>query len=365
MAVKFKFTDIPSRRLRNQQIDRSAFESPDDVVRWFGAMQAQDYLEALWAVGLRTRAAVQADIEQAIAQRAILRTWPMRGTLHFVAPNDARWMLELLTPRVLARAAARYRELELTEAVFARAANVCVRSLESGRVLTRTALYEALGSARISTAASRGLHIVSRLSQQGLLCFGPRSGKQPTFVLLEEWVPNAKRLTREEGLARLALRYFTSHGPAQLPDFTWWSGLTVGDARAGLAAVKSRLVSETIDGRTYWFADAPRLTRHAVSAPRAYLLPVFDEYAVAYRDRSAVLDPALTKRVNAGGGIFKPILVVGGSVVGTWKRVFTKGTVAISLTPFARLTKAQWRVVEAAADHYGRFRGMPAVVHPS
>jgi hypothetical protein len=199
--------DIAQLRLRSQQIARSAFRSPADVVGWFGAVQAQEYRESLWGVGLRTRNARQQDVEDAANRGEIVRTWPMRGTLHFVAPADVRWMLQHLTPRVVAAATSRYRALELDEAVFARAARVCVAVLEGGRQLARRDLYAALGAAGIRTAAGRGLHIVSHLAQRGLLCFGPRRGAQPTLALLEEWVPEAPPLTRDEALAELALRY--------------------------------------------------------------------------------------------------------------------------------------------------------------
>ena len=361
MVLKLRVSDIARQRLFNQQLSRPTFEKPGDLVRWFGAVQAQEYVPALWAVGLRTRRAVEATVEQAIARREIVRTWPMRGTLHFVAPNDAHWMLSLLTPRVIAGFAGRHRELELDGAVFAKAEKIVVAALQGGNVLTRRALYDVLRAARIATASSRGPHIVGYLAQRGVICFGPRAGKQPTLVLLDEWVPNTKRMDRQEALAELATRYFTSHGPATVHDFAWWSGLTIADVRAGLEAASTRLLSETIDGRTYWFAASTRVARR--TSPKAYLLPEFDEYTVAYRDRSAVLHPALTKRVNAGGGIFKPIVVIDGQVVGTWTRAFNKTSVAISLTPFARLTKAHSLAVAAAADRYGKFLGMPAEVH--
>ena len=361
MAPKLKVADIARQRLFNQQLSRPTFEKPGDLVHWFGAVQAQEYVAALWAVGLRTRGAVEATVEQAIARREIVRTWPMRGTLHFVAPNDAHWMLQLLTSRIIARSTGRHRELELDGAVFARAEKIVVAALQGGNVLPRRALYDVLTAARISTASPRGLHIVGYLAQRGVICFGPRAGTQATLVLLDEWVPNAKRMGRNEALAELTTRFFTSHGPATVHDFAWWSGLTIADVRVGLEAASTRLLSETIDGRTYWFAGTMRVTRS--TSPKAYLLPEFDEYTVAYRDRSAVLDPLLTKRVNAGGGILKPIVVIDGQVVGTWTRAFKKASVAISLTPFARLTKAHSLAVAAAADRYGKFLGMPAEVH--
>lgn len=349
--------ELPKRRLRNQLISKKPFDDPGDVVRWFGAMQAQDYVAALWGVGLRTRDADEVAIERAIAQRTIVRTWPMRGTLHFVSPNDIRWMLELLTPRVVRGTAARYRQLELDEKVFALSARVIVRALEGGRQLSRPALYETLAAARIDPRNSRGQHIIGHLSQSGLLCFGPRAPKQPTIVLLEEWIPNARRLDRDAAIVELTRRYFTSHGPATIQDFSWWSGLTLAEIKAGLEGDASVLEQESIDGQTYWFAAESERVRRS-SSTTAFLLPSFDEYTVAYRDRSAVLHTKHAKRVNAGGGIFNPIVVIDGHVRGTWKRTVSQDRVTIKVTPFERLSATQREAIDRAAVRYGQFLGL-------
>jgi Winged helix DNA-binding domain len=345
--------DIARIRLSSQLIAEPTPEPPAAVVRRLGAVQAQDYLGALWAIGLRQRAATEGAVERALADRTIVRTWPMRGTLHIVAAEDVRWMLELLTPRVVAGSAARHRELELDARVFARSGELFLRALEGGRQVARPHLYEILNAAKISTAGSRGLHILGYHAQARLICFGAREGKQQTFALLDEWVPQAKAKEREEALAELAVRYFTGHGPATVHDFAWWSGLSVADARTGVELAKPRLTSGVIDDRTYWFAASARAPR--ARPERAYLLPAFDEYTVAYRDRSAVLDPALTKRVNAGGGMLNPTMVLGGRVVGTWKRTLTKASVAVGFMPFARLAKADHQAFAAAADRYAAF----------
>lgn len=354
--------DIADRRLRNQRIAGPGFERPGAVVAWLGAVQAQDYLGALWALGLRMETAREEAIEQAIADRAVVRTWPMRGTLHFVAPADIRWMLALLSPRVIASCRARYRQLELDQADFDRSRDLLARALEGGRQLTRNALYETLDAAGIATAGQRGIHILQRLAQDGLLCFAPRQGKQPAFALLEEWVPVARTLGRDEALAELAERYFTSHGPATVQDFTWWSGLTVADAKAGTERAGPRLEREVADGQTYWFSPAaPGVGPTASPAPTAYLLPPFDEYTVAYRDRSAVLDSPQRRLVSVNG-IFHPAIVLDGQVAGTWKRAFKKGSVVITLSPFAPLKKKERQAVAVAAERYGAFLGMPTIL---
>jgi hypothetical protein len=345
--------NIADWRLHNQRIAGAGFKRPGEVVAWMGAIQAQDYLGALWALGLRMETATEETIEQAIAERTVVRTWPMRGTLHFVASADIRWMVALLACRVLTGRPARYRQLELDQAVFDKSRDLLVSALEGGRQLTREALYEILEAAGIATAGQRGLHILQRLALDGLLCFAARQGRQQTFALLEEWVPPARMLSRDESLAALAERYFTSHGPATLHDFTWWSGLTVADAKAAIELAGPRLQKES----TYWFGEK---VPAAIPAP-AYLLPPYDEYTIAYKDRSSVLDPA-HGGVVSGNGIFYPTIVLSGQVAGTWKRELKKGAVVITLSPFAPLKKKDRQAIALAAEQYGDFLGKPAVL---
>lgn len=345
--------DIAYNRLYNQHIATRTLEHPAQVVGWLGAVQAQDYLGALWAVGLRTRNANEENVKRAIADKTIVRTWPIRGTLHFVAAADVRWMLDLLTPRIIAGRERLYMQLELDDRIFARIKELFVSALQGGKQLPRDAMYGLLEAAHISTTGGRGLHILSRLAQEGIICFGTREGKQQTFALLDEWAPKAKKLARDEALAELAKRYFTSHGPATLQDFVWWSGLRAADARAGLEMAKPHLVKELSDGQTYWLASSMPTAKDA--SPTAYLLPAFDEYTVAYKDRSAVLNPMCAKQVITGNGIFYPTIVVDGQIVGTWKRTLKKGTVVITPSPFTRLNEAETRAFAEAASRYGKF----------
>ena len=353
--------DVALQRLFSQQIAQPTFAHPSEVVAWLGAVQAQDYLGALWAVGLRTPGATEQMIEQALAEKTIVRTWPMRGTIHFVAAADVRWMLELLAPRVVRRSASRRTQLGLDETIIAASAKVIARTLQGGKQLPRNALYGLLEQAQIATDSSRGLHILGRLAHDGLLCFGTRDGKQPTFALLDEWVPGAQSLPRDEALATLALRYFTGHGPATLQDLMWWAGLTTADARAGLGAVAGQLGRALVDGQAYYFAHDQA---EATAAPlTAFLLPPFDEFLVAYRDRSASLDPQYNPLIVPGGnGIFNPIVVIDGRVLGTWKRAFKKDTVLMTFSPFTSFSAAQAGAITAAAERYGSFLGKTAVV---
>jgi hypothetical protein len=362
--------DLADLRLRAQRIAATTFTRPAEVVAWLGAVQAQDYLGALWAVGLRLTRAREQDVERALAEGSIVRTWPMRGTLHFVAAADARWMIELLAPKVVAGAARRFRQLGLDAATLLRSRRVLEKRLEGGRRLTRPAVYETLERAKISMAGQRGIHVLWRLAQDCAVCFGPREGKQQTLVLFDEWLPRAKPLPRDEALAGLAVRYFTGHGPATLADFAWWSGLRIADARAAVHLAGKRLVEESVDGTAHWFAaiaapfragspPSPRPAR-GLRRPHAHLLPAFDEFLVGYADRSAVLEPTRKLRVNDGGGILKPTIVVDGRVVGTWKRSLARGRVLFSPAPFAPLGKPEAQAVASALGRYADFLGIEA-----
>lgn len=351
-------SDVVRLRLHNQSISRAKFQKPGEVVRWLGAVQAQDYLGSLWAIGLRMQHATQAAIEQAIADRSIVRTWPQRGTLHFVAAADVRWMLKLLTPRIVSGSAARRRQLELEDVTFTRSRKLLERALRGGKQMRRDAVYRLFESERISTANGRGLYILWRLAHDGILCFGARQGKQQTIALLEEWVPPAKPLSRDESLAEIACRYFTGHGPATLPDFIWWSGLTATDARAAVEMAKSRLEQENVDGSTYWLAPTASVPK--VISRSAYLLPSFDEYFVGYKDRRSLFVAPHGRRINFWDNILgSPTVLVNGKAVATWKRTFKKDRIVIEKDLFTALTPAESRAVAAAEQRYGEFLEQP------
>jgi hypothetical protein len=347
--------DVALRRLGAQRISWTPFARAEEVVAWLGAVQAQDYLGALWAVGLRLTDGTQRDIERAIAERLVVRTWPMRGTLHFIAAADARWMTELLAGRPAAAASGRLRSYSIDARVLSHARRVLVRNLEGGRQLTRPMVYSALETAGIATGGQRGLHILWRLAQDCVLCFGPRLGKQHTFVLFDEWLPAANRPSRDEALAMLAQRYFRSHGPATRRDFAWWSGLSLADARLAIELAGDWLVKELHDDEDLWSADV------GVGPPESrgftQLLPAFDEFLVGYTDRRAVLDVAGWERV-VGGGVIPPVVVHDGRVLGTWRRTTTRREVVCSVAPFATLGRARSRGLTAALERYARFLGL-------
>lgn len=357
--------NIALSRLTNQRIAGPACAQPGDAVRWLGALQAQDYRGALWAIGLRPAGATERAIEQALVERAIVRTWPLRGTLHCVASQDVRWLLALLTPRVIAHSAGRYRQLGLDEATFSRSQAVFARALQGGQQLTRVEMLHALEQAGIAVSASgsgqRGYHLLRRAAQDALICFGAPRGKQQTFVLLDEWIPKSGGRTHDEALAELTTRYFTSRGPATAQDLMHWSGLTAAEVKTGLGAARQALTHATIEDHVYWL---PRETPALSSGePAVHLLPGFDEYVLGYRDRRAVLDPVHAPRVCPGSsGMFNPTLVVDGQVRGVWKRTRRKAAVVIEVAPFRPLIPSENQALSAATERYGAFLGLPATL---
>jgi hypothetical protein len=345
--------DIVPHRLANQRLTAATFTRPAEAAAWLGVVQAQVYDAGQWGLGLRLLDSRQAGLEQAVAERSLVRSWMLRGTLHFAAAEDARWILALVARTSAPRYASYNRRLELDEATFARSHDALTKALQGGAALTRKEISSVLEASGISTQGLRQTFLLYRAALEGLICFGPFRGKQPTFVLLEEWLPPAAPKTYEESLGELAWRYFRSHGPATFKDYRWWSGLTAGEARAGLELVKARLAQESIGDQVYWFS--PELPASGTTPPRAYLLPVYDEYIVAYSDRGAVMDmPSILRQVGERGSL-GPFIVLAGRVVGAWKRELYKGRVAITLQPFARLSETEEQAVSAAAHRYADF----------
>ncbi|HLX59119.1 MAG TPA: winged helix DNA-binding domain-containing protein [Ktedonobacteraceae bacterium] len=350
--------DIAHRRLHNQHITRRTLETPQSLVEWLGAVQAQDFAAAKWALGLRLQGVTGDDIEQAFTDGAILRTHVMRPTWHFVSPADIRWLLALTAPRVHAASAYYTRKLELDDAVFRWTNAVLANALQGGKQLTRDELASALQQAGIVTDGEQRItYIVMRAELDGIICSGARRGKQFTYALLAERAPQARMLARDEALAELSMRYFTSHGPATLKDFVWWSGLALADARAGLAMVTSHLLHETIDGQTYWFP--PSMPPAQDLSQTACLLPNYDEYTVGYTDRSAIFDALHTNKLDPRSGLLGNAMILNGQVVGSWKRTFEKNTVVIEANPLLPLSNTETRAFAASANLYGAFLRKP------
>jgi len=352
MAVTMSLAD---RRLRNQGITRPLQRTPEDVVAWFGAVQAQEYQHAKWGLGLRLPAgATSASIEQAFEQGRILRTHVMRPTWHFVTPDDIRWMLQLTAPRVRQTMASYTKKLGLD--VQGRATRLIERALAGGQPLTRQELGSHLGRGGLPASGMTLALLTMYAELEGVICSGPMRGRQVTYVLLAERAPHARRLTRDEALAELTTRFIRSHGPATLRDFVWWSGLTTRDARRGLEMVRAR--SETVNGFTYWTAGrTPSATRAPLHG--AHLLPIYDEYLVSYRDRDAV--PHGPAKIGSGTAsvTFQHAAVVGGQVAGTWRTSSGRGPAVVSVFPLRRLTPGDRQTITDAAARYERFLGEP------
>jgi hypothetical protein len=353
--------DFVHHRLSNQRIAAKPFERPEEVVRWLGAVQAQDYAGAKWALGLRIRAATDDDVSHAFAKGAILRTHLLRPTWHFVTPEDIRWLLALTAPRVHAANDYMYRKLELDNDIFKRSNAALKKALRGGQQLTRDELRSSLLKAGITTDESlRMVYILMYAELEGIICSGERRGKQFTYALLDERVPPTKTLTREEGLAELTRRYFLSRGPATVKDFAKWSGLTVADAKEGVAAVKNLFEHTEVQDRTYWFSATPATVTD--SSPRAYLLSIYDEYISGYQDRSAMVTAEVGARLVALDNASSYIVVINGQVVGSCRRTFQKKSVVIETDIFTELTRAEQQAVTEAAHRYGAFFGMSVVL---
>lgn len=327
------------------------------VVTWLGAMQAQDLASGLWSFGARMPGSTVADVTAALERREALRTWPMRGTVHFVPSRDAHWMLDLMGTRALAGAARRRAFLGLSDEVAERAVEVLGGALAGGGRLTRAQCLAALVAKGIDAAGQFSYHLLWYASQRGVLCIAPNLGNEQTFVLLDEWVPDPNRPSRDEALATIALRYFRGHGPTTAPDFAGWIGLTLTDARRGIAEAGTGLASVRVDGVEMYLdptvldADPP-----PTDGDEVLVLPGFDEYLLGYKDRSLMLAPEHRVAVIPGNnGVFQATVVRDGRVIGTWKRTLTTTKVQIVVQPLARLGRADRATIAQAFEEYARF----------
>jgi hypothetical protein len=302
-----------ARRLANQLLAAAVAGDPAQVVTHLGAVQAQEYGQSLWAVGLRTRLAGAGTVEAAIERGTIVRTWPMRGTIHLVPAADARWMLELLAGRRIRQMAGVYQRIGLTDAVFDRSAEVVAGALRGGRRVRRKDLY----------------------------------------ALLTERAPGGRK--PGDALAELATRYFTSHGPATARDFGWWSGLKLSEVREAIGLAGPALAAEELDGETYWQGAGPP----AGTVPGGvHLLPAFDEYTVGYADRGALV----REHPLSHGDLLNPVMVLDGRAVGLWRRAIGREAVTIQLAPFGKISGRERECFQQAAERYAAFLGMPAEI---
>jgi hypothetical protein len=330
----------------------------NDAVTHLGAVQAQDYAGAKWALGQRLKDSTDSDLDQAFADGSILRTHLLRPTWHFVTPEDIRWLLKLTAPRVHAVNAFTYRQVELDKATVGKCYKILEKALGGNKHRTRTELGSILEKAGIPAKGVRLASIMMSAELDGLVCSGPRKGKQFTYALLEERVPQVRVVKREEALAELVRRYFSTRGPATLKDFTVWSGLTMADAKSGIEMVKSALISEEMDGRTYWFPESHSPAKQKM--PIAHLLPNYDEYFIGFKDRSAIGEIAKRSGIESNDPrLISHIVILDGQVVGGWRRTLNKDSVTVEITPIAKLTKTEERAIYAESERFGKFLKLP------
>jgi len=350
--------DVVNHRLHNQRLSTTNFKTPKEVVNWLGAVQAQDYAGAKWALGQRLKDSNDTILEQAFTDGSILRTHLLRPTWHFITPEDIRWLLMLTAPRVHTVNAFMYRQTGLDKRMLRKGITILEKELQNGKQLTRDELASALEKAGIPTDNLRSAHLMMYAELEGIICSGARRGKQFTYALLEERVPPTKAITRDEALTELAKRYFTSRGPATLKDFTWWSGLTTTDARIGIEMVKSQFVSTIINDQTYWFRESESPVKRKTIT--AHLLPNYDEYIVGYTDRSLIHNISHDKKLDARGNVlFQNTIMINGRVTGTWKRTLKKSSLEVELNPFNAMMKTESQAVTEAIARYGKFIELP------
>ena len=347
-----------ARRLRAQRLAAPMPADPAAVVAWFGAVQAQDYAGAKWALTLRAPDLTDVQLDQALADGTIVRTHGPRPTWHFIAPADIRWVLTAVAPRVQLRSRTMYKTYEIDAALMTRARRIVEQALAGSRFLTRVAVGRALAAKGIEATGIRLGLIMFVLELDQVVCSGPRQGKQFTYALFDERVRGALVLSAEDARTALAARYVASHGPVTVNDFVWWSGLTVGEAKRAFEAVSPALRIEPIGEHTYYSAASePKATRREV--PPVHLLPNYDEYFIAYRDRSptaALLPPTAPPDPMDS---FAHLLCVEGRFGGFWRRTVGSRAVAVQLLPYRALSRAHVAAAEDAAERYAAFLGLP------
>ena len=352
---------LARQRLANQHLVDPGFTDAVEVVAALGAVQAQDYAGAKWAVAQRTRSLDDAAVEQAFIDGAIVRTHVLRPTWHFVAAEDLRWMLSLTAERVHAANAYQYRQFCVDAELIRRSHRVLERVLCGGEALTRTEIVAAWEAAGIATGdAVRVACLLMWAELDALICSGPRRGKQFTYCLVDERLPPTKPLQHDEALAELARRYFTTRGPATLHDFSWWSGLTVSDAKKAVALLGAALSTATLAGAAHWFAEPARAA--ATRTGHAHLLPNYDEYFVGFRNRSAALQRIRAHGAELPDALYSHVVVIDGQLAGGWKREIGAQAASLQLTAVTPLSAPERRAVDAAAQRYARFLGLPVAL---
>ena len=350
-------TDIAGIRTGAQHIAGTRLQSVRELVGWMGVMQAQDYAMSKWAVGIRLPGATLKEVDTAIDKGEIIRTHLLRPTWHLVSADDIHWMLDLSADRIRAAAKPYLKQLELSAQILSKCNNVLESVLAGNRHLTRKEIMAELVRAGIPTDSNRSSLILMQAELDGLVCSGATKANSPTYALLHERVPITATITKDEALARLAKRYFNSHCPATLKDFTWWSGLSAADARHALEMIKHDLISETMGAQIFWLpASFSAVVK--TKQPSVYLLPAFDEFIISYADRSASLNNENHKKYLLPNGFFRPVIIVNGQVTGLWKRKINSNALPIEIEYLKPHGKKLQSSVVKAAKVFGQFLGL-------
>lgn len=348
--------DLVDRRLSNQKLTSQPFSKPEEVVSWFGAVQAQDFAAAKWALTLRSQITTDKEVEDAFNKSLILRTHVMRPTWHFVSPQDIRWLLKLTSERVQRFNGSYFRRSGYDREIFKKTNKILEKNL-SGQFLTREEIKKIMEINKIPLDALGLSFVMMQAELEGVVVSGPKKGKQFTYALFEERVPKYPDLDRDQALSELVKRYFQSHGPAQIKDFVWWSGLTVKDTIKGISMQKG-IQKEKIEGKDFYFFEnsASQLT------DSVFLVPAFDEYFVAYSDRSEILEEKYKKHLNLGGGMINGAIIVNGKMVGGWKRIIFKNRVDIQTNLLDKITSTQRENLEKEVEKFGKFLNLNPVI---
>ena len=347
--------NIPNIRLLNQQLSNPLFREPKELVSWMGAMQAQNYSMVKWAVGMRLKSATIQAVEKALREGEILRTHVMRPTWHLVAAEDIRWMLKLSAQRIISAndSFAKGYDLDIPNEVYTKAHDLLEKILCGKKSLTKQEIAEHFNRSGIVADNHRMTRFMARAEQEGIICSGEDRGSKCTYALLEERVPPMPELTKDESLARLARSYFRSHSPAVLQDFIWWSGLPVSDAKQAVYLIASELTTEQWKEQTWYIHDTCR-TRGKLSG-HIHLLPSYDEYLLGYKDRTDVLPLEHYSKAFTNNGLFFPIVLHNGQVIGNWDKSVKKKSVDLKYSWFRQVADMNEETLERERQKFTRF----------
>ena len=355
-----KLSDVPRVRTRNLRLEGSSFDTAAEVVAWHGGVQAQDYAPAQWALAQRATGLTPTDIDRALGAGEIIRTHALRETWHFLARDDARWIVGLTGPRLRARSARRFDELGLDARTLGRVERVLSKALQGGNHLTRTELGEALVKGRIDTSGQRLPWITAHLEFEQVVCSGAPRGKSQTYAAFDEMVPAARSIDAADATRELVRRYLQSHGPSEVHDLQWWGSLKIADIRTALDELGDRVESGMVNGVELWWTEVSDVSR---SAGNVRLLETWDEYVVGYTRSRFLGDPVAEEAIGAWRrSHHRNVLTKNGFVLGHWRRRRAGKATSIEVRTYEPMSQRDERSLRAEAKRYGAFFGYEAAL---